>query len=31
VTGPSAVAVSFTPQITITLGGYGVTFLTLKP
>jgi hypothetical protein len=31
VTGPSPVAVSFTPQITIALGGYGVTFLTFKP
>jgi hypothetical protein len=30
-TGPSPVAVPFTPQMTIALGGYGVTFLTLKP
>jgi hypothetical protein len=29
--GPAPVPISFSPQITITLGGYGVTFLTLKP
>ena len=29
--GPSPVAIPFSPQMTITLGGYGVTFLTLKP
>jgi hypothetical protein len=29
--GPSPVAVAFSPQMAITLGGYGVTFLTLKP
>ncbi|MGC1580452.1 MAG: hypothetical protein WA766_03160, partial [Candidatus Acidiferrales bacterium] len=30
-TGPAAVAVSTAPQMTMTLGGYGVTFLTLTP
>jgi hypothetical protein len=29
--GPSAVALAFSPKMTIVLGGYGVTFLTLKP
>jgi hypothetical protein len=29
--GPSPIAISFSPQMTIALGGYGVTFLTLKP
>ena len=29
--GPTPVSISFSPQITVTLGGYGVTFLTLKP
>jgi hypothetical protein len=29
--GPSQVALAFSPQMTIVLGGYGVTFLTLKP
>jgi hypothetical protein len=29
--GPAPVPISFTPQISITLAGYGVTFLTLKP
>jgi hypothetical protein len=29
--GPSPVALAFSPQMTVVLGGYGVTFLTLKP
>jgi hypothetical protein len=29
--GPSAVALAFSPKMTIVLGGYAVTFLTLKP
>jgi hypothetical protein len=29
--GPSAAALAFSPKMTIVLGGYGVTFLTLKP
>jgi hypothetical protein len=29
--GPSPVALAFSPQMTIALSGYGVTFLTLKP
>jgi hypothetical protein len=29
--GPSQVALAFSPQMSIVLGGYGVTFLTLKP
>src|ERR1700733_8812561 len=30
-TGPSSVAISLAPQITVTLGGYGVIFLALEP
>lgn len=29
--GPSQIALAFSPQMTIVIGGYGVTFLTLKP
>lgn len=29
--GPSQVELAFSPQMTVVLGGYGVTFLTLKP